>query len=461
MNYQALLANGTDDPVITGLVGVGEFGLTLLAQSRHIDALSLRVLCDQAPDRVRRAAIELGWPEDQVIFAAARAAALAAIERGALVVTDDWAVAADLPLDVLVEATGDAETGARSASSAICNGMHVVLVTKETDAVIGPLLSARARAAGRVLAQVDGDQPSLTMGLVSWARALGLEVSCAGKASEYDFVLDMSAGQITADGTTVKIGDAGNLWAGSASALTARIADRAAACVALAQRTTPDYCEMCLVANGTGLKPDVPEMHAAIARTVELPDLLRPREAGGVLGGHHRLDVFNCLRRPDEISFAGGVFVVAALPDRKTGALLAEKGIPVSDDRDYALIYNPTHLLGVEAPMSILSAARLQRSTGSDDVQCVCDVVGQATRDLPAGTTLNEGKRHRIDGIEARLVDYSATGPGRPVPLFMVAGRRLTRDVAAGELLSYDAFAAPAESTLWQLRAEQDAAFAI
>lgn len=36
----------------------------------------------------------------------------------------------------------------------------------------------------------DGDQPSLLVALVSWARLLGLEVVCAGKAGEFDFVFD-------------------------------------------------------------------------------------------------------------------------------------------------------------------------------------------------------------------------------------------------------------------------------
>jgi predicted homoserine dehydrogenase-like protein len=110
--------------------------------------------------------------------------------------------------------------------------------------------------------------------------------------------------------------------------------------------------------------------------------------------------------------------------------------------------------------MSILSAARLGRSTGSDDIGPVCDVYGRATRDLKAGTELTEGKRHRIDGIEALLADYAPTGPGRAVPLFMVSGRTLARDVPAGALLSYDDFEIPADSLLWQLRAEQDAGLA-
>ena len=87
----------------------------------------------------------------------------------------------------------------------------------------------------------------------------------------------------------------------------------------LPHRTAPDYCEMCLVANATGLKPDRPDFHAPFTRTTELPDLYIPREEGGLLARRGVLDVFNCLRRTDDPSFAGGVFVVVELADEKTG----------------------------------------------------------------------------------------------------------------------------------------------
>ena len=83
---------------------------------------------------------------------------------------------------------------------------------------------------------------------------------------------------------------------------------------------------------------------------MELPSVFRPAEDGGILGRPGVVDVFACLRRPDELSFAGGVFVVVETPDRATGLLLASKGIPASKDGRYLLLHNPIHLLGVEAP---------------------------------------------------------------------------------------------------------------
>jgi predicted homoserine dehydrogenase-like protein len=456
MNYRSLLHRDGESAVRVGLIGVGQFGMTMLAQSRRIADVSLCVLCDREVEPVVAACARQGLGKDGLAFPSSRAAALAALERGKVVITDDIGLATNLGLDVIVEATGDVEAGAHTATSAIDSGSHLVLVNKETDATVGPVLSRRARAAGVTLTQVDGDQPSLILALMSWARTLGLEVICAGKASEYDFVADPVTGMVTADGKSTPVGDLASLWACSPQALPAQIATRARTLQDLTQRSVPDFCELCLVANGSGLVPDRPDLHAAVARTLELPNIFRLEADGGLLSAAGRLDVFNCLRRPDELSFAGGVFATVALPDRQTGRLFAEKGIPVSADHHTALIYNPTHLLGVEALMSVLVAARLGTATGSDDVRPVCDLVARATVDLPSGTILSEGRRHAIEGVAANLLPAAAAAPGSPMPYFMAAGRRLTQPVAAGGIIPFEAVEPAADSLVWSLREEQD-----
>ena len=69
-------------------------------------------------------------------------------------------------------------------------------------------------------------------------------------------------------------------------------------------KTVPDCCEMGVVMNATGFKPDLPALHASILRTTELTDALQLVVEGGLMLGKGRIDVFNCLRRPDETSFA-------------------------------------------------------------------------------------------------------------------------------------------------------------
>lgn len=456
MDVAALLARGGPARATrAALIGVGEFGRTLLAQSRRIPQLELAVLCDLDVDRLKVHCLAAGVPEDALTHARDARAAAVALERGATVLTDDPDLAIAMPVDVVVEATGNAQAGAANAVRALSEGRHLVLVTKETDCLVGPLLSERARAAGLTLSQVDGDQPSLLLALLARLSALGLRVVAAGKASEHDIVLDAGAGEAHAVGLPHRVTADPALW-GAAGSFAGRVAARAAALAALPQRTPPDFCELCLVANASGLTPDRPDLHAPIARMVELPSILRPAAAGGILTDGAALDVFNCLRRPDDLSAAGGVFAVVEAPDEATGRLLATKGLPASEDGRFVLVHNPVHLLGVEAPLSILSAHRLGLSTGAQTVRPVSDVTMVAERNFAAGETLaDRGHHHRVDGIAPRLTPYAALADAAPVPYFLALGARLTRDVAAGAAVRCADVALP-DGPLITLRREQD-----
>lgn len=459
MDFAKFFAAGAGRSVRVGLVGVGEFGATLAAQARAIPQLALVAFADREPQRVLDVLGALGIGRDAIALCDNSAKAEAALAAGRIVVSEDNSVVVDSPLDVIVEATGHPEGGAINAERALRQRRHVVLVSKEVDSAVGPYLARLACDNGVVCSPVEGDQPALLMGLVSWAQALGLEIIALGKSSEYDYVFDPARAQVTWRTQTIDTPWFGGLWPLDTRDPARTLAARSLAIAALPQRTVPDYCEMCLVANATGFRPDTPRLHAPLARTVELPTILRLRERGGVLAGKGAIEVFNCLRRPDEASFAGGVFVVVAGADRKTFNVLKGKGIPVDAADDHMLLYNPSHLLGVEAPMSILQAGLLGRSSGPAETRPVCDVVGRATRDLAAGTLLSLDQRHAIDGVEAELVPARAAVPGNPAPFYLAGWNRLAREVRAGELLTVDAIARPADSALWRMRAEQDRMF--
>jgi len=452
MQYQSLFQPALDRPVAAALIGVGEFGLSLIAQARRMRGLAIRAALDADPARVAATLGAAGVPHRRC---ASRAEAETAIAAGALALCERLEDLLVLPLDIVVEATGHAEAAAAHAEAAIAAGRGVAMVSKEAECVVGPALHARARAAGLPHTLVDGDQPALLIGLVSWARLLGLPIVAAGKSSEYDFVFDPAAGSTRWLEREVASPDLRNHWTIPGDPAPT-LAARATALKDLPQRTVPDFCEMALVVNATGLMPDRVDFHAPLARTVELPDLYAPRAVGGVLKRAGIVDVFNCLRRPDEASFAGGVFVVVELADERTGALFAGKGIPVSRDRRRALIYNPSHLLGVEAPVSILAAARLGHSILDADYALRCDLLARAQRDMPAGTTLAiEGNRHAVPGLEPLLMPATPDGPEAPLPYYMAVGRRLARAVSAGALLTFADVEAPSGSALWRLRAEQ------
>lgn len=460
MNYEALLA-ARERPVRAGLIGAGEFGRSLIVQSRAVAGLELSVVCDHDVARARDALGQAGFSESELTFCESAPEATRAIEAGKRVVTADAAVCAAAPIDVLVEATGNPEAAVANVLAAIENRRHVAMVTKEGDSVVGPWLHARARETGLVYTPVDGDQPSLLIGLVSWVRRLGLEIVAAGKSSEYDFVVDLETERVGWRGKSFDARGVRDLWTLPEGARAAGIVRRGELLGAIPQRTVPDLCEMGMVANATGLLPDTPALHVPVARIVEVPSLLCPRVDGGILESRGVVDVFNCLRRPDEASFAGGVFVVVACRDRDTWRVLRDKGHLVSDDLGYAMMFNAQHLLGVEAPISILSAGLLGLSTGGLDHRPVVDLVAHAERDFRAGEVLaiTDAHHHEVAGLGPCLVPAGPASAERPLPYYMAVGRRLARDVAAGSAITRDDIVVPDDSTLWRVRAEHDARF--
>jgi predicted homoserine dehydrogenase-like protein len=309
---------------------------------------------------------------------------------------------------------------------------------------------------------VDGDQPSLLMQLVVWARLLGLEVLCAGKASEYDFVYDQAEKRVTCLDRAVEAADLGVLWDFGGRRASTVVEARAKALAALPQHTVPDLVEMGLVANACGLAVDVPAFHAPILRTPEIADVLVPSSLGGILGKTGVVDVVNVLRRPDEASLAGGVFVVVRCEDQRSWEVLRAKGHVVSRTGEAALIYRPSHLLGVESATTVLAAVLHGRSSGPLDVQPRFDVVGVTTKALPAGARLAAtGHHHKIDGVDGLLVPARRAAGANPIPFYLMANNRLRWDVPAATILTAEMIEPPRESRLWVLRRELEDSFTL
>ncbi len=456
MQFETLFRPAREKPASVALIGAGEFGLSLIAQTRRMRGLNVTAVADKDLGRVAAALAAMGVPAKRCDSAKA---AHDAIASGAVALCESVSDLMACPIEMVVEATGDAEAGTRFALAAIEAGHGVTMVTKEAECVVGPILAAKARAAGVAYTLVDGDQPALLIGLVSWARTLGLPVICAGKSSEYDYVYDPDTHEVTWTSERVNAPGISGLWRlGDNRALTVQA--RAEAVTGLPLRTVPDNCEMALVANATGLLPDRPDFHAPLTRSGELPELYIPTSDGGLLSGPGKIDVFNCLRRPDEASFAGGVFVVVGWADERSGALFRGKGIPTTADGKYGLVYNPSHLLGVEAPISIMAAARLDHSILDDTYRPLVDLTARAMRDLPAGRRLDiVGMRHAVPDLEPGLSPAAPVADGQPLPYYMAVGGALTRAVKAGEYITADCVEKPTDSALWRLRAEQDAMF--
>jgi predicted homoserine dehydrogenase-like protein len=402
----------------------------------------------------------LGIDPTRIATCATAEEAKTAWDRGFFIAAGDIAVVLGLPVSVVVEATGHPEAGARHCRLAIDAGKHVALVSKEVDSVVGPGLSLRARENNVIVTPVDGDQPSLLMGLITWAEVLGLDIVAAGKASEYDFVFDPERETLTSNGRTAVALGFGALIEPATSNLAEIAARRGAFADTFPQRAVPDLCELTLVANANGFTVDRADLHAPIARITEVADFFSPRASGGLLDTPRSLDVFHCLRLPGEVSFAGGVFVTVRCDDTETWMMLVEKGHAVSRKGDVAMLYIPRHLLGVEAATSILEVGLKGVSSGAVEPKPVIDLVAHADADIAAGTVLTaSGHHHSIANVSARMVPAGRLGDDAPVPFYLAANRKLKNAVMAGHPILCGDVELDETSELLSLRRQQDKAF--
>jgi predicted homoserine dehydrogenase-like protein len=367
----------------------------------------------------------------------------------------------DLPLDAIVESTGNPEAGARHAAAAIQAGQHVAMVTKEADSVIGPVLNQLAEKAGVVYTPVDGDQHGLLMGLVSWAKSLGLQIICGGKARPYDFIYNETAQTVSSGAIDLNLSveDMTALRGIEEGRTGSVIEKRRMILNALPQIGAADLCESVIAANATGLTPDIPSMHAPIVRITEIADVLSPGEDGGILANRGVIDVITCLRREDEAGLGGGVFLVFGCKEDDTWKFVREKGLIINRQGTCGVVYRPYHLLGVETPISIICAGLLNLSTGSLHYKPHFDLVAKTRFDLKAGNSIPLDHEGNTDSFEYLIMPASAIDKGNPIPFYMAAGNQIKCDVSAGTIMTCDMIAEPENSSLWELRRQQDQMF--
>jgi predicted homoserine dehydrogenase-like protein len=85
---------------------------------------------------------------------------------------------------------------------------------------------------------------------------------------------------------------------------------------------------MTVLANGTGLLPDVPVGHRPVVRYLELPEVLCPVEDGGILQTRGAVDIPTILYQINEANPGGGVFIVVANDDAVSHEVMIQKGLP-------------------------------------------------------------------------------------------------------------------------------------
>ena len=393
-------------PVKVALIGAGKFGSMFLAQAPHIAGLSVTHIADIDVERARAACRSVGWSAERIAVSVFLEAGLEA---------------ARAPVDVVIEATGVPEAGLNHARATLDAGKHIVMVNVEADVLAGPVLAAQARAAGLVYSMAYGDQPALVSEMVDWARATGFQVAAAGKGTKY--LPEYHA--VTPDGVWYHYG------------LTP---DQAAEAGMNPQMFnsfldgTKSAIEMAAIANACGL--DVPDDGLSFppCGVDDLAHILRPRSVGGLLARDGMVEVLSSVERDGRPVFRDlrwGVYVTLKAQNDYAAACFKQYGLPTDDSGQYAAMYKPFHLIGMELSISVLSAALRGEATGSTR-EWRGDAVAVAKRNLKAGEVLDGEGGFTVWG---KACPAAISAREALLPIGLAHRVRVRQDVALGQAL--------------------------
>ena len=403
MNYTEELIKREKElgrPVRVGLAGAGQMGSGLAAQIGKIPGMELVACADidlaRAENALKLAGIDKIGHNSEASYS---------IENGQGGVVDNAKALAELPVDIVFEATGVPWVGAEVADACIDASKHILMLNVETDVTIGQYLANKANKNGVIYSVANGDEPVACKELYDFSVDLGFEIVCVGKGKNNP--LDQTANPDTC------------LEKATKKKMNPKM-------LASFEDGSKTMIEMAALANAIGLPPDRVGMNGPVSEVKDLNKTLIPSEDGGVLSGIGRVDY--------AFGPAPGVFSIVK-SDNQT--VIDEMEYLSMGAGPYYTFYRPYHLASIEAPRSV-GMAIINKEPGLQPTTWIAEVIGHAKKDLAKGD--------KIDGIGG-YASYGVTYPVEQskefVPLGLLEGAEVLEDIKAGDPISKSAVQLP------------------
>ena len=415
-------------PIRVGMIGAGFMaaGVVLQINTAFRGQMQVVAIANRTPQKAVEAYAAAGQDDARICDDAPALAR--AIEAGHAAVTPDPMLVATSPhVDVFLEVTGAIEEAAPLVLAAIEHGKHIVLMNAELDGTVGPLLKAKAAAAGLVCTNVDGDQPGVEMNLFRFVKGIGVRPVLCG---------NIKGLQDPYRNPTTQAGFA-KQWGQNPSMVTS-----------FADGTKISF-EQAIVANATGMTVARRGMYG---HTVEggtpITEAVKLYDPEELMAGPGIVDyVVGAAPGP-------GVFVLGTIehPRQRHYLNLYKLG-----EGPLYCFYTPYHLCHFEVPATIARAALFHDAAIAPIGGPLVEVVTLAKRDLKAGEEIDELGGYTVYG-EADTA--AATAAGNLLPIGVAVGAKLKRDLPKDAVLTYDDVDLPPGRLIDRLRAEQAALFA-
>lgn len=413
-----------NEKIKVGLVGAGQMGKGMVSQMMLMKGMIPSLVIDINIGNAIEAFTLANVLKEDIVVAENLEDVNRAMEEDKYVVSDNNELATSAKLvDVVVDATGVPDVGAKVAMDSILNKKHIVMLNVETDVVIGPILNKLAKNAGVVYTGTAGDEPGSVKELYDFADALGFEIVAIGKGKNnpinYEANPDNVLDQAKAEGVSPKM-------------------------LTSFKDGTKTMVELTAMANATGFIPDIRGGHGPSGTVGELPDIYRLKEDGGILNQYQIVDYVN--------GVAPGVFIVVTTELPQIHHEM--KYLSMGEGPNYVL-YRPYHLTSLETPITVARAAIYGEPTIIPrSGKPTAETITVAKRDLKAGENLDGIGGYTVLGsVEC----YEKSKAENLLPIGLInKNTRVKKDIKKGEFLTYESVELDKTTLLYKLRKLQE-----
>ena len=327
-------------------------------------------------------------------------------------------------IEIFIEATGNPIAGTLHAYKIIQVKKNIIMVNVEADVLCGKYLSDLAKENNVIYSMAYGDQPSLIIEQIEWARLNGFFVTCAGKGTKYHPSFEYSTPE--------------SVW--NNYGMTAEQAKKAGMNPKMFNSfVTGDKSsiEMAAVANASGLKCPVNGLTYPPVGVYDIANKLIPKDKGGHIDHEGQVEVISSIDRKKiqiENDLRWGVYIVIKAQNNYVKNCFKEYGMVTDNSGEYSAIWRPYHYVGLELAQSIYSIALDRKPTGYTKF-FNADVVSVAKKDLASGEILDGEGGFASRG---RLVASKDSIEGKFLPLGLSDGAKTKKSIKKDEFIKID-----------------------
>ncbi len=398
------------NPIRIALIGCGKFVSMFLAQYNHLQKIFIDSIVDIDIEKAKDNCIKSGISSNDI---------------KKIYFSNSIDKILDRNIEIFIEATGNPIIGTVHATKIIKNKKHVILVNVEADIITGKYLSDLAIKNEVICSMAFGDQPSLIIEQIEWARLNGFEVVCAGKGTKYHPSFEYSTPHTVWDyyGLTKKRAEIesgmnpkmfNSFLCGDKSAI-----------------------EMCAVSNASNLKCPINGLTFPPVGVYDIAKKMIPKIHGGLIDFEGQVEVISSIdlkKKEIQNDLRWGVYIVIKAKNEYVKNCFKDYGMITDSSGNFSAIWRPYHYIGLELAQSIYSIALDNRSTGHTKYYNA-EVASIAKKNLKVG--------EKLDGeggfcVKGKLITSEKSKKEKILPLGLTDNAILKRHINKDDIIKLE-----------------------